>query len=69
MARRMMVTPTSVKIAAIGACGLCTVTRTLATRGKRGQDRIGDRAGGGLDQAVVARGEGASVAVSTTCVA
>src|SRR5262249_42456154 len=30
---RIMVTPTSLKIAAIGACGLCTVTRTEAMRG------------------------------------
>ena len=32
---RAMVTPTSAKVAAIGACGLCTVTRTAETWEKR----------------------------------
>src|SRR5262249_14718569 len=32
---RSMVTPTSSNVAATGACGLCTVTRTLRTCGQR----------------------------------
>ena len=32
---RSIVTPTSSNVAAIGACGLCTVTRTLRTCGQR----------------------------------
>ncbi len=50
-------TPTSSKVAAIGACGLCTVTRTPRTCGKRCQHGVGDRAGGGFDQPIAARAE------------
>ena len=52
-----MVTPTSSKVAAIGACGLCTVTRTPRTCEKALEHRVGDGAGGGLDQPVAARAE------------
>ncbi len=51
-----MVTPTSPNVAAIGACGLWTVTRTAVTSAKRAriacEDRIGDCAGRGLDQPI-----------------
>ena len=49
---RTMVTPTSAKVAAIGACGLCTVTRTLMTWWEPVEHRFGDRAGRGLDQPI-----------------
>ena len=49
--------PASPKIAAIGACGLRTVMRTDIDLRKARQDRVGDRAAGGFDQAIVARRE------------
>jgi hypothetical protein len=49
---RRIDTPTSLKIAAIGACGLWTVTRT-------GEQRLGGDRGGGLDQPEALAGEGA----------
>ena len=50
-------TPTSPKVAAIGACGLCTVTRTGRDLGEAVEDGVGDRAGGGFDQAVAPAAE------------
>ncbi len=52
-----MATPTSSKVAAIGACGLCTVTRMRANLREALKHRLGDGAGGGLDQPVAARAE------------
>ena len=43
-------TPTSAKVAAIGACGLCTVTLHLGDTDEAFEDGVGDRAGGGFHQ-------------------
>ncbi len=61
-----MVTPTSAKVAAIGACGLCTVTRTADDLGEALEHGVGDRAGGGLDQPVAPARRTPRLATSTT---
>ncbi len=47
---RRIETPTSSKVAAIGACGLWMVTRTACDLREAVEHGVGDRAGGGLDQ-------------------
>ena len=56
------VTPTSLKVAAIGACGLWMVTATAAHRAESREHGVGDRAGGGLDQPVAFCAQKASLA-------
>ena len=51
---RTSVTPTSPKVAEIGACGLWIVTGRAHAR-KSFEDSIGDPASGGLDQAIALR--------------
>ncbi len=54
---RTSVTPTSLKIAAIGACGLWIVTVTRVHRRECRQHGVGDVAGGGFDQPETLRAE------------